>query len=127
MFEDVSLLESRDMGEQGMRFSGGQRQRIAIARALLKDPAILLLDEATANLDVRADTLIQRALVNLMRSRTTIIVAHRLSTIRHADQIIVLGDGEIVGVGTHTSLLHNNAHYRSLYDEEFWIAEHLGA
>jgi ABC-type bacteriocin/lantibiotic exporter with double-glycine peptidase domain len=125
LLEDISSLASREMGEQGTRFSGGQRQRIAIARALLKNPAILLLDEATANLDVRADTLIQRALVTLMQGRTTIIVAHRLSTIRHADQIVVLHEGEVVGLGRHASLLRSNAYYRSLYDEEYWLAEHL--
>jgi subfamily B ATP-binding cassette protein MsbA len=104
------------LGERGQRLSGGQRQRIAIARALLKDAPILLLDEATSHLDSEAEMLVQQALANLMQGRTVIVVAHRLSTIRSADKIVVLEDGRVVDVGPHDRLLGRCAVYRRLFE-----------
>ncbi|EIM73677.1 ABC transporter, partial [Nitritalea halalkaliphila LW7] len=92
------------VGERGIKLSGGQRQRVAIARAILKDPAILILDEATSSLDAESEALVQEALDTLMQGRTTIIIAHRLATIRKVDRIYVLKDGEIIETGDHESL-----------------------
>lgn len=103
------------VGEKGAKLSGGERQRIAIARAILKDPKILVLDEATSSLDNRSEALIQEALETLMGNRTTFIVAHRLSTIHKADQIIVLDKGEIVETGQHEDLMNNKNLYYDLY------------
>jgi ATP-binding cassette, subfamily B, bacterial MsbA len=103
------------IGELGMQLSGGQRQRLAIARALLKDAPILILDEATSSLDAESERLVQEALENLMTTRTTIVVAHRLSTIRKADRIVVLVDGTIAEEGTHEQLLAKNGEYSRLY------------
>ncbi len=103
-----------NLGEQGHRLSGGQRQRIAIARALLKDAPILLLDEATSHLDSEAEALVQQALSNLIRGRTVIVSAHRFSTIRTADRILVMDGGQIVDSGTHGSLLESSGIYRRL-------------
>ncbi len=104
------------LGERGQRLSGGQRQRISIARALLKNAPILMLDEATSHLDSEAEMLVQRALSNLMDGRTVIVSAHRLSTIRSADKIVVMEAGRIVDVGTHESLLGSSVLYRKLFD-----------
>jgi subfamily B ATP-binding cassette protein MsbA len=108
------------IGEQGVRLSGGERQRLAIARALLIDPQILILDEATSSLDSEAEQEVQRALDRLIQGRTTLVAAHRLSTVRHADRIVVLEAGRIIGVGTHNSLLQLNAFYRRLYERQFY-------
>ena len=108
------------IGDRGLRLSGGQRQRICIARALLRNAPILILDEATSALDTESESLVQRALVNLMQDRTTFVIAHRLSTIMHADKIVVLEQGRIVEVGRHGELLENESGlYRRLYDMQF--------
>jgi subfamily B ATP-binding cassette protein MsbA len=106
------------VGERGVKLSGGQRQRISIARALLKDPKILILDEATSNLDTESEKLVQAALERLMEGRTTFVIAHRLSTIRNADEIIVLKAGRIVDRGTHDQLFSKPGLYRELYEVE---------
>lgn len=108
-----------EVGQNGILLSGGQRQRLAIARALLRDTPILILDEATASLDSEAERHIQAALENLMQSRTTLVIAHRLSTIEKADRIIVMHDGQIVETGTHQSLLDRGQHYAELYRLQF--------
>ncbi|RBA04628.1 Multidrug resistance ABC transporter ATP-binding and permease protein [Staphylococcus arlettae] len=100
------------MGERGIKLSGGQRQRIDIARSFVKNPDILLLDEATANLDSESERKIQTALEELMEKRTTIVIAHRLSTIRKADQIIFLDQGVITGSGTHQELMQTHEKYQ---------------
>jgi subfamily B ATP-binding cassette protein MsbA len=107
------------IGEQGMKLSGGERQRISIARALLKDAPILILDEATSSLDTEAEIEVQDALETLMQGRTTLIIAHRLSTIRNADRIIVLVNGVIVEEGTHEALLERKGEYFKLYQMQF--------
>lgn len=105
-----------NIGDRGGKLSGGQRQRISIARAILKNPPILILDEATSALDTESEHLVQEALENLMRNRTTIVIAHRLSTIRNADEICVMRDGEIVERGTHDELLQMGGYYKHLCD-----------
>ena len=106
------------VGERGIKLSGGQRQRISIARALLKDPRILILDEATSSLDSESESLVQAALETLMRGRTTFIIAHRLSTIVNSDRIVVLDEGRIVQTGTHLELVNKSGLYRELYGKQ---------
>ncbi|MGZ0230278.1 MAG: ATP-binding cassette domain-containing protein, partial [Acidimicrobiales bacterium] len=103
------------VGERGYRFSGGEKQRVAIARMLLKDPAVVILDEATSHLDSENEALIQKALNTALEGRTAIVIAHRLSTITNADQILVLDQGHIVQSGTHTELLGEAGVYADLY------------
>jgi subfamily B ATP-binding cassette protein MsbA len=103
------------IGELGSRLSGGEKQRLCIARALIKDAPILILDEATSSLDSEAEAVVQKALENLMRGRTTVVIAHRLSTIAAADRIAVIVNGNIVEEGTHEGLLSRNGEYSKLY------------
>lgn len=105
-----------NIGDRGGKLSGGQRQRLAIARAVLKNPPVLILDEATSALDTESERLVQEALTHLMKDRTTLVIAHRLSTIVHADEIMVMNKGEIIERGTHTELLERGGYYRKLYD-----------
>ena len=107
------------VGERGILLSGGQRQRLAIARAVLVDAPVLILDEATSALDTQSETLVQKALANLMENRTSIVIAHRLSTIRKADNIVVLKKGKIVEMGTHDELLEHRGEYKKLYELQF--------
>lgn len=113
--EDGILTE---VGERGMKLSGGQRQRIAIARAFLRNPQILMLDEATSSLDSKSEQVVQRALEELMKGRTTIVIAHRLSTVIHSDQIVFLEQGEITGIGTHQELYATHALYKEFSDQQ---------
>jgi subfamily B ATP-binding cassette protein MsbA len=108
-----------NIGERGMNLSGGQRQRLSIARALFKDPPILILDEATSNLDTHSESEVQIALENLMRGRTVLVIAHRLSTVKKANRILVLREGKIMEEGTHESLLKSGGLYKDLYDLQF--------
>ena len=107
------------IGERGVKLSGGERQRLAIARAILKDAPILILDEATSALDTQSERLVQRALTNLMQGRTTIVIAHRLTTIHRADKIVVLERGRIADIGTHEELMSRGGIYRDLYELQF--------
>jgi ABC-type multidrug transport system fused ATPase/permease subunit len=107
------------LGERGTRLSGGQRQRIAIARALLRDPPILILDEATSALDTESERLVQQAIDRLMQDRTVLVIAHRLATVRDADEIVVLDEGRIVQRGTHEELYRGGGLYRRLHDLQF--------
>lgn len=107
------------IGSDGLQLSGGQRQRLSIARALLKDAPILILDEATSALDNESEFFIQKALEAVMQGRTTIVIAHRLTTIQNADKIVVMDNGAIVEVGNHPTLMAKNGHYARLYDRQF--------
>jgi subfamily B ATP-binding cassette protein MsbA len=109
------------IGESGLRLSGGQRQRLAIARALLKNAPILILDEATSQLDSQSESLVQKALTNLMQDRTTLVIAHRLSTVMRADRIVVMDNGKIVEEGTHRELISRGGAYKRLYDLQFRV------
>lgn len=121
----VKLPQGYDtvIGDRGLRLSGGQRQRLAIARALLKNAPILILDEATSHLDTESEMLVQRALANLMEHRTVIVIAHRLSTIRRADQIVVLEKGQIREIGTHAELVGHGGIYQRLHDLQFEVVD----
>jgi subfamily B ATP-binding cassette protein MsbA len=107
------------IGDRGMKLSGGERQRLAIARALLKNPPLLLLDEATSALDTESERLVQDALERLMRDRTVLVIAHRLSTVQHADRIVVLESGRVVASGAHAELIERDGTYRRLYHLQF--------
>ncbi len=104
------------IGERGVGLSGGQRQRVAIARAMLLDPKILILDDSMSALDAETEKLLQAAIASVMKGRTTILIAHRLSTAQHADRIIVLRDGEIVEQGTHADLVASSGYYRHVLE-----------
>jgi ATP-binding cassette subfamily B protein len=112
-----------ELGERGHTLSQGQRQLIAIARAILADPRILILDEATSSVDTRTERLIQRALDELLSGRTSLVIAHRLSTIRNADQVLVIDDGRIIERGTHDELLAAGGLYADLYNSQFRLEE----
>jgi ABC-type multidrug transport system fused ATPase/permease subunit len=107
------------IGERGVKLSGGQKQRISIARALLKNPPMLILDEATSSLDTASELVVQKALDNLMANRTTFVIAHRLSTVRRADMILVLSRAKIIEKGTHEELLEIDGTYKTLYQSQF--------
>jgi ATP-binding cassette subfamily B protein len=108
-----------DVGERGSNLSMGQRQLVAMARVLLKNPAIFILDEATASVDPFTETQIQEGLDEVMRERTAIVIAHRLSTVKNADRIVVMGNGRIIEEGTHNSLMASSGHYAELYNTYF--------
>ena len=110
------------LGEKGARLSGGQKQRIAIARAVLKDPSILLLDEATSSLDSESERLVQDALEVLQQDRTTIVIAHRLSTVLKADRIVVMGEGKILDVGRHAELIEREPFYARMVELQFGVS-----
>src|SRR5262249_21208667 len=113
------------VGERGVKLSGGQRQRVSIARAILADPRILILDEATSSLDSESEALIQQGLAHLMKGRTTFVIAHRLSTIRRADQILVVENGQIVERGTHASLYAAQGRYYDMYTRQHGVESNL--
>jgi len=119
--EKMPLGYETNIGDRGTKLSGGQRQRLSIARAVLKNPPILILDEATSALDTESERLVQQALENLMRNRTSIVIAHRLSTIQFADEIVVLQNGALVERGTHNNLLELNGVYRKLYELQSFV------
>lgn len=119
--ESLPQQYETEVGERGMKLSGGQRQRIAIARALLRNPKILMLDEATSNLDSKSEIKVQKELRNLMKGRTTLVIAHRLSTVVDADQIIFLDNGKVTGIGTHEELYRTHPVYREFADQQLRI------
>lgn len=107
------------LNEESSNISQGQKQLFTIARVILKNPAILILDEATSSIDTRTEVLIQQAMKNIMRGRTSFVIAHRLSTIRDADMILVMKDGDIIEKGSHNELLESNGFYADLYNSQF--------
>jgi ABC-type multidrug transport system fused ATPase/permease subunit len=121
--EDLPDGYDTEIGERGVKLSGGQKQRMAIARALLADPRILILDEATSSVDTEAERVIQAAINRLVKGRTTFVIAHRLSTIVNADQILVLEGGEIIERGTHAELIALDGEYKEMYARQFDIPE----
>ena len=123
----MNLPEGYDtqIGERGVKLSGGQKQRLSIARVFLKNPAILILDEATSALDNTTEILIQNALDELCKGRTTLVVAHRLSTIKNADEIVVISGGQIEEQGTHEALMQQNGVYAKLYSLQFRDSEKI--
>ncbi|MZQ82839.1 ATP-binding cassette domain-containing protein [Paenibacillus sp. 5J-6] len=125
--EELPEQYETEVGERGIKLSGGQRQRIAIARALLRDPKILMLDEATSSLDSKSEVVVQQALQNLMQGRTTLVIAHRLSTVVDADQIIFLDKGVVTGSGTHQELLESHEMYREFATQQLQLQEQLSA
>jgi subfamily B ATP-binding cassette protein MsbA len=108
------------IGDRGSKLSGGQRQRLSIARAILKNPPVLILDEATSALDTESERLVQDALENLMKNRTSVVIAHRLSTVRNADLICVFHEGEIIERGTHDELIKLNGRYKHLHSMQMF-------
>ena len=106
------------VGENGIRLSGGQKQRLSIARAILKNAPIILLDEATSSLDAESESKVQNAIFNLTKNKTTLVIAHRLSTIKKADNIIVMKNGSVIGSGKHNELLENSKEYKNLYNKQ---------
>ena len=125
--EELPQKYDTEVGERGIKLSGGQRQRIAIARALLRDPKILMLDEATSSLDSKSEVVVQQALQNLMQGRTTLVIAHRLSTVVDADQIIFLDKGVVTGSGTHQQLLESHEMYREFATQQLQLQEQATA
>ena len=123
----ISLPDGYDtfVGERGATLSGGQRQRMSIARTILLDPPILILDDSTSSVDVETERLIHEAMTNVMKGRTTFVIAHRLSTVREADQIMVLNDGEVVERGTHAELMAHRGIYWNIYELQLRPQEEL--
>ena len=121
--EFISTLEKgldTYIGERGIMLSGGQKQRVAIARAFIKDAPIVILDEATSDLDNQSESIVQQAIDNLMKDKTVFVIAHRLSTIKNADRIAVINEGELVELGTHDELMSiDNGQYKVLYEMQF--------
>jgi ABC-type multidrug transport system fused ATPase/permease subunit len=124
--QDLPDKYDTQIGERGVKLSGGQKQRVAIARALLANPRILILDEATSLVDTEAEQMIQKALDNLMQGRTTFVIAHRLSTVRKANKIVVIDDGEVVEEADHDTLMQQQGLYAEMYERQFRIAEDWG-
>ena len=116
--EKLPLKYETIIGENGTKLSGGQKQRLSIARAILKESPIILLDEATSSLDADSEEIVQNAILNLTKNKTTLVIAHRLSTIHKADKIFVLRDGKIVESGNHEFLIKNCKEYKSLYEKQ---------